>query len=302
MDDLDRETIQDTSGETEHGNGIGNGGSGSESGAGDGSELGTDDRATGDGDGALSRGGRRSDGDGGGGGGDGGNSGPDSGSSVGDGVGREGGDLGASGASPELDGAIPEPKRGRGRPRKLDGGDRATRGDGSGAGSGSSDKPDPGLDSLGKNGNPKKVADSVFEDKDDLSKLSKNDVVEIMAGVAQAAFFGIANALGHDHWLLSNKDAAELGGAVWDWIKSLPAGQNKKFQAWFKKHGPLVKLIMVGSSILGGRILASVELSRVKKENADLRIRAGATANGNGTGSGFDPGTGATILSDEFIT
>ena len=226
-----------------------------------------------------------------------------SGASGGNGLGFEGGSVEAPGGSSGDDsgnsGLGDRGKRGRGRPRKLDGGNRASGRNNSGAGSGGPGQKAPGLVDLGSNPDPKKVPDSVFEEKD-LSKLSKGEIQEVAAKLLQAVFFAISQALGQEHWQLTNREAVELGAALWDCVKTLPAKQSKRIDKFLKEYAPWLKLAMVGTSILGARAATSLELMKLKKENEQLRNGNIGTAPVGGadpgTGFGFSPGA-----TDEFI-
>jgi hypothetical protein len=133
-----------------------------------------------------------------------------------------------------------------------------------------------------KNGEPKTVKAPELEDPE-ISKLTKNEVVEILAGVLQGIFFVPANALNQGHWQINDREAVELANAVYGVIKTLPKNQSKKVDKFLKEYAPLVKFVMVAGSITYPRILVSVELAKQQKEAQTLEFNAHRPGtNGNG--------------------
>lgn len=224
----------------------------------------------------------------------------------GDSLGRESGDIQAPGGnSGDSGGNVGSaPKRGRGRPRR-DRGNSVTGGNGGRANSSSGNVLGSQISDLGKQKEPKRVPDEVFEEQD-FSKLTKSEIEEMAAKVLQGLFFMIAGLLKQEHWQLSNTEAVQLGKATWDCVKTLPTKQNKRLEKLLKEYAPWIKLLMVSATILGGRAALSLEMAktaRLQKENEDLRnFRRGA---GAGAGNGIDTdGAGAggfPGVSDEFI-
>lgn len=276
------------------------GGNGTGSGTGSGID-GEDFGPVGSGNEPTSGGSSGSSGSGGASSADSGASGGSSGESSGNGLGRESGDIPAPGGiaadSPGSDAAAP--RRGRGRPRR-DRSDRASGGNDSGTDSRGQNVKGSRLADLGSQKEPKAVDDKVF-DESDLSKLSKSEIVEMVAKVLQGIFYMIAGALKQEHWLLTNREAADLGAATWECFKTLPTKQNKKLEKWLKEYAPYVKLLMVGGAIIGGRAAYSLEIAKVKrieKQNADLGVFRGGTDNGASADNGNG---GFPIATDDFI-
>lgn len=270
-----------------------NGASGDNGDAIDGADVGP----VGDGDGtSIGDGGRTGDGTGD----DASGTGADAGSSgIGDAgnVGDAGGDLGtAIGNESEIRGDSGNAPRRRGRPRKRDGNSRATGASGNRTGGGSQNVADSELDNLGSQKEPRSVSDKELGLDADISKLSKSEIEEALAGLLQGVFVMIAGATKHEHWNLTDKESVELARAAWNYIKTLPTKQNKRFEKWLKEHAPLIKVAMVSLAILGPRFSVSLQLlkiERLEKENERLRT-SGTVGVGNGSGIEF--------VSDDFIS
>lgn len=256
------------------GDGPGNG-----TGAVDWRKFGTDARAAGSGDGAIVGGSRGSSGDGGSGGDDSGD-GPTErlrGSE------RTSGDSdGVSAVSGGNDGIHAEPRK-RGRPRKHGGRGRSGDSDRA-AGSGGESEKQQSTDADNvrgvRQGKPKDVKDSIFEDG---PKLNKSGRAEMIAAVLQGIFFLPAQILGPEHgfWKLSNAEAKELAEAVLDVIGTLTPKEQKQFEKFMAEKGPYIKLAVVGGSIFWGRAARSLEVEKAKRaKNADLEFRTSA-GNGN---------------------
>jgi hypothetical protein len=181
--------------------------------------------------------------------------------------------------------------RKRGRPRR---GNSAT-GNRSRAADRSSDAAqDLGLPDLKSEGKPRQVSDKVFNISD-YTKLDKNEIVEVFAATGKGIFYLIGNFLGqeHQHWLLDEKEAREFGIASWNLLKSFPEKKNKRLERFLKENAPWIKFAMVVGTISFVRVSLSVEISNLRKENAQLRTNnsaTGAAATGNGSGDILDAG------------
>lgn len=264
---------------------------------------GTNDRPIGDGDGTLG-GGSRGAGDASRGAGDG-----DGASSV-DGLGSSGtelgnasGDVGVSGGSEQPTLGNQEPPKRRGRPPKRDGSSRATGAGRSGTDTGRSGFETSRVADLGSQSDPKTVSDKDLGFEPDLSKLTKGEIEEAAAGLLQGVFVMIAGATGHDHWRLSDKEAAELGKAAWSYIKTLPTKQNKRFEKWLKEHAPIIKLAMVTLAILGPRFSVELQMLKLRQMEAENARRGIVNSGGGAVGTtGTVADTGGVIYSDEFIS
>lgn len=242
--------------------------------------------AIGDGNGASIGGSPGSDGDGGGSPGNSGASPGPGGERDGDGVGRESGSGAATvgDPGPGIGGDSGGVKRGRGRPRKLDGRNSSTGSAGSRAATGSQNKQDPELVDLGSQKDPKSVPDSVFE-PEDLSKLSKSEIATAIAALLQGVFLMVAQGLKQEHWKLRDGEALELAKATWECLKTLPSKQNKKLEKWLKEWSPWIKLAMVAAAVMGPRASLSLEIAAKEKDARANAINAGAANNGNGAGA-----------------
>jgi hypothetical protein len=112
----------------------------------------------------------------------------------------------------------------------------------------------------------------------------------MIAMVLQGLFFVPANYLQQDHWLLTDKEAVDLAKAIWGVLKTLPKNQNKKINKFLTEYAPLVKLATVGGVIIWKKMSATLEIARLKKENAELRSKQSSNTNRgftNGASAGF---------------
>jgi hypothetical protein len=192
-----------------------------------------------------------------------------------------GGDPGAVGSDRT------EPRRKRGRPRKL-GIDRGSdnpdnsRGTAADESRAQSDKPDSIRIDQGK---PKAVkADTII---DAVGKLPKGSVEAIVAAILQGLFFVPSNMFpgaAGKVWQLKDSEAKELAKAVLECTETLPKKQKAKVDAFLKEWGPWVKLATIGGAIMLPRIEATRAILKEQKENA--------TSN-NATGTGRDVGSAA---------